>query len=166
MAIQNERREIPQAWQKLRAEGWVNVTGLETYQHMKTESDGMILPSTNRTTAYGYNNGRSVIYLADGTVWFRTGEFSCPSCPLTLGEFDPITFSAWVPCSNGEMPKINDFVERVANPFWNGGKARNYQLEGKPELGYVNYPATWEEMQDHPTFLAHRAEVVSRPVNV
>ena len=140
-------REVPVMWKPLIADGWVNVTGLGVFNpKLKGNPFSCILPlpPTNGqcTVGVGCNNGVAVIYLPDWTVWLRS-KFS--KTPI---KYDRKIF---VPASNGEEIDWQHILNRLADPFWNGGYATEVWTHEK--LKYFNYPAILEELLLDPEFI-------------
>lgn len=143
------KRPIPQEWQELMSDGWFNATGLTPYYpHDPKAICLMVLPNTDMRFVTESNNGTAVVYLSDGTVWLRSS---------TRGKHPRARFGAYVPCSNGEVLHMHHIMCRLADPFWNGGQAQDHKKEGRPKLGYVNFPAMLEEVQMHPEYVALQA---------
>ena len=146
--MRRNHNEIPERWQKLMDEGWVNITGLPVYKSFEGLDvfRGIILPQPNLQPGIGHNNGMSVAYLPDGTVWLKAGLLSLSA------KSESMTDGAFVPYSNGEFISARNVLERVADPFWHGAEATDCGKPGNPSLGYFERPATLEELQEHPEF--------------
>ncbi len=146
-------REIPELWKRMMNDGWVNVTGLTV---MTGPMSGLafvrVLPNLAGLAGWGQNNGKSSAHLPDGTVWLTHGYRTPPSFPGDDGSAD------FVPSSNGGIIHSDQLLARFRNPFWNGGCHRKVSRLGEEfQRGaeyYVGYPATFEELQEHPDYIA------------
>ncbi len=154
------KREIPPEWLKLMHAGFVHVTGLPTFEGHDQKEKYIIFPYHDKRPAAGGNNSMCVVYLPDGSVWLRCGHVNTQA-------FVQCSFGAGVPCSNGEEISSYHLMRRIADPFWHAEQATTYEKEDPYTavlLGYVNCPATWEQVQLHHGFMRHRAECEAREV--
>jgi hypothetical protein len=157
-------RKIPEMWQKLMSTGWVNVTGLTVSEgpgNFYRNPFDFIFPlanapeGTDHMSGLGFNNDMWVAYLPDGTVWLHASSRALAGARDM--PFQPeFTGNAFVPCSNKEQLDGRQILERIADPFWNGGKV--YDKELREEV-HVHYPATIEELREHPSFIKYRRKI-------
>lgn len=162
-------RDVPKLWEQLMSFGWVNVTGLTVLvrpiSFYGNPYDFIFpLPYTSEGNDFlsgvGYNNDMCVAYPPDGTVWLHTGSVTVQFAPTVdvMPLFRPgFKGNAFVPCSNGEQIDGRLILERIADPFWNGGEVANAENEC---LGYVRYPATIQELREHPAFVEYLRKAV------
>ena len=79
---------------------------------------------TGENGRHCYNNGVRVAITHDGEVWLQACPMHrnlYPDLDEVLAKLCPKPGDAFVPCSNGEAVPSYMLLNRVSDPYWDGG---------------------------------------------